>query len=260
MHRPPGNFLRYVAIGDSSTEGIGDPDPGGGWRGWSLRLAKRIAKQGSLDYANFAVRGRTTQEIKDEQLAPALALEPDLVTCFSGTNDVLRPRFDLEGVLADMRQIQRACTATGAVVLTFTLPDLTPLLPVAGLIAPRIKALNAGTRRSCAETGTLLVDFALHPIVTTDSRLWRHDRCHANAAGHALIADALAETLGLPGSSGTWREPLPPLPPVHPWQRLSGEASWLRRHVVPWIWQRLTRTGPIRSPARVAVLVRVEPV
>ena len=258
--RLPMMFRRYVAIGDSSTEGIGDPNPSGGWRGWSWRLARRIAAQGSLEYANFGAWGRTTREIKDEQLAPALALEPDLVTCFSGTNDVIRPRFDLNGVLADMHQIHRACVATGAVVLTFTLPDLTPLLPVARPIAPRIKALNAGTRRVCAETGTLLVDFDALPAVATDPRYWTHDRCHANAAGHARIADALAEALRLPGSSGTWREPLPSLPPVRPWQRLAGEVSWLRRHVLPWIWLRLTHGGaPVRDPARVAVLTRVEP-
>lgn len=253
-------FRRYVAIGDSSTEGIGDPDPSGGWRGWSRRLARRIAAQGSLEYANFAVRGRTTREIKDEQLAPALLLEPDLVTCFSGTNDVLCLRFDLAGVLSDMGQILRACVATGAVVLTFTLPDLTPLLPVARPISRRIKALNAGTRRLCAETGTLLVDFASYPGVTTDPRLWCQDRCHANAAGHTRIADALTEALGLPGSSGTWRVPLPTLPPVRPWQRMTGEVSWLRSHVLPWMWLRLTHGGsPVRDPARVAVLTRVEP-
>ena len=259
--RLPVTFRRYVAIGDSSTQGIGDPDPNGGWRGWSWRLARRIAAaQGSLEYANFATRGRTTREIKDEQLAPALALEPDLVTCFSGTNDVIRPRFDLEAVLADMHQIQQACVATGAVVLTFTLPDLTPLLPVSRPIASRIKALNAGTRRICAETGTRLVDFDALPAVATDPRHWTHDRCHANAAGHALVADALAEALSLPGSSGTWREPLPSLPHVHPWQPLAGEVSWVRRHVLPWIWVRLTHGGaPVRDPALVAVLTRVEP-
>lgn len=257
--RLPMTFRRYVAIGDSSTQGIGDPDPKGGWRGWSWRLARRIAAQGELEYANFATRGRTTREIKDEQLAPALALEPDLVTSFSGTNDVLRVRFDLDGVLADMGHILRASVATGAVVLTFTLPDLTPLLPVARPISRRIKALNAGTRRLCAETGTLMVDFAAYPRVTTDPRLWCLDRCHANAAGHTRVADALAEALGLLGSDATWREPLPTLPPMHPWRRLTGEISWLRRHVLPWIWLRLTHGGPVRHPASVAVLTRVEP-
>jgi lysophospholipase L1-like esterase len=42
-----------------------------------------------LLYANLAIRGRSTRQIRDEQLEPALALRPDLVTLFSGTNDLL---------------------------------------------------------------------------------------------------------------------------------------------------------------------------
>lgn len=260
MRRLPRTFHRYVAIGDSSTEGIDDPDPNGGWRGWSRRLAERIAEQGGLEYTNFGARGRTTREIKDEQLAPALALEPDLVTFFSGTNDVIRPRFDLEGVLADIRHVQQSCVATGAVVLTFTLPDLTPLLPVARLIAPRIRAMNDGVRRVCADTGALLVDFASHPMVATDSRLWSHDRIHANAAGHARISEALAQALELPGSSCAWREPLPALPPMRPWQRLRGEAEWVRRHLLPWMWLGLTRgRASVRAPGPGAAAERVGP-
>jgi lysophospholipase L1-like esterase len=260
MRRLPETFRRYIAIGDSSTEGIDDPAPGGGWRGWSRRLAERIAEQGCLEYANLGVRGRTTREIKNEQLAPALALKPDLVTFFSGTNDVISLRFDLEGVLADMRHVHRACVAAGAVVLTFTLPDLTPLLSVARLIAPRIRAMNAGVRRVCADTGALLVDFASHPIVATDPRLWSDDRVHANATGHTRIANALAEALRLPGSSAAWCEPLPTRPAVHPWKRLTGEVVWARRHLLPWIWLGLTRDGAsVRTWARVTDLERIEP-
>ncbi len=237
MRPLPEAFRRYVAIGDSSTEGIDDPASNGAWRGWSRRLAEQLRGQGPLEYTNLGVRNRTTRQIRDEQLAPALALEPDLVTCFSGTNDVIQARFDLAGVLADMRHIQRSCAEAGAVVLTFTLPDLTPLLPAARLIAPRIIALNAGLRSVCAETGTRLVDFAAHPVVATDPRLWSDDRLHANAAGHERIAAALAEALRLPGSNDAWCEPLPAAPPVGPWHRLAIEARWVRRHLLPWLWR-----------------------
>ena len=98
----PARFDRYVAIGDSSTEGLDDPDGHGGYRGWSQRLAERLAAaQGGLLYANLAIRGRTTRRIRDEQLAPALAMRPDLATLFTGTNDVMAPRFDLASVAAD---------------------------------------------------------------------------------------------------------------------------------------------------------------
>jgi lysophospholipase L1-like esterase len=91
----PPFFERYVAIGDSSTEGIDDPDGSGGYRGWSQRLAERIsAAQGRLQYANLAVRGLTTAQVRAGQLEAALALRPDLATVFCGTNDVTAQRFD----------------------------------------------------------------------------------------------------------------------------------------------------------------------
>ena len=49
-------FLRYVAIGDSTTEGLEDPYPdGSGYRGWADRLAERMAQASpGLLYANLA--------------------------------------------------------------------------------------------------------------------------------------------------------------------------------------------------------------
>lgn len=227
-------FERYVALGDSSTEGIADGDSRRGYRGWSRRLAERLAEsQGGLLYANLAQRGLTTREIRERQLERALAMSPDLATLFSGTNDVLASRFDVAEFAGHTRTLQQALRANGATVLTFTLPDLTPLMPVARFLAPRIVAMNDALRSVCVETGAVLVDFAAHPVAT-DARLWNEDRIHANPAGHARIADALAEALGLPGSSGAWREPLPAERPSGAFAAAAREASWLARHLLPW--------------------------
>jgi GDSL-like lipase/acylhydrolase family protein len=132
-------FSRFVALGDSSTEGLDDPDGRGGYRGWANRLAERIAEsQGGLLYANLAVRGLSTRQIRERQLTPAVRMQPDLVTLFSGTNDVVRRRFDPAGVAADVEAMHRALIGQGAVLLTFTLPDLTPVMPAARWIAPRV--------------------------------------------------------------------------------------------------------------------------
>ena len=228
-----------------------DPDGRGGYRGWSQRLAERIgAAQGTLLYANLAVRGRTTREIRAQQLERALALSPDLATVFSGTNDVLRPRFDVAAFADDVRAMHNALRADGATVLTFTLPDLTPLLPLARLIAPRIRAMNEVLRAVCAETGTLLVDFAAHPV-TTDARLWNDDRIHANAQGHARIADALADALQLSGSDDAWREPLPLAPRASLAARVTRESRWVARYLLPWCWQGVfARTSSKWSPGK----------
>jgi len=232
--RFPG-YERYVAIGDSSTEGLDDPDGHGGYRGWANRLAERVAAaQGGLLYANLAVRGRKTGEILEQQLEPALAMRPDLATLFCGTNDVVSRRFDLDRVAADFDRMLAALVAAGATVLTFTMPELATVLPLARRIAPRLDALNQAMREAAARHGVRLVDFAAHPVAA-DPRLWSDDRLHANSAGHARIAAALAHALGLPGADGSWADPLPPEREPGARARVVAEVAWVRRHLVPWL-------------------------
>lgn len=230
-------FARYVALGDSSTEGLDDPDGRGHYRGWADRLAAHVARtQESLLYANLAVRGRTTREILERQLAPALAMRPDLATVFSGTNDVLRRRFDADTLREDIGTIQHALRAVGATVLTFTLPDLSSVVPFAGRVAPKVARLNQVLREVSAATGTILVDLAAHPVAA-DPRLWSEDRLHANALGHERIAAALAHAIGLPGADLRWTEPLPSRPSPTRAARAAAELRWTRDHFIPWVWR-----------------------
>ena len=114
-------YSRYVALGDSTTEGIDDPLPGGGFAGWADRLAGRLARENpGLLYANLAIRGRKAGQIRAEQLPPALAMEPDLASVIGGINDILRPRVDLRQVLADVEATIAALRDAGATVLTMT--------------------------------------------------------------------------------------------------------------------------------------------
>lgn len=236
----PRVFGRYVAIGDSSTEGLDDPDGRGGYHGWANRLAASIAAAQSspLLYANLAVRGRSTRRILEEQLEPALALRPDLVTLFSGTNDVVALRFDAAAVGRDVEQMQRRLIAGGATVLGFTLPDLSTVLPLARPLAARVRALNETLRSAAAATGAILVDFARHPV-GSDPRLWSPDRIHANSAGHARIAAALAWAIGLPGTDESWSAPLPPAHPRSWSERITAEVKWECAYVLPWLGRQL---------------------
>ena len=83
---------RYVALGDSFTEGVGDPHrtSPNGLRGWADHVAVALAQSNpELRYANLAVRGRRMDEILDEQVQTAVMLEPDLVTIYAGMNNLL---------------------------------------------------------------------------------------------------------------------------------------------------------------------------
>lgn len=251
-------YERYVAIGDSTSEGLDDPDGRGGYRGWANRLAERLAaEQGSVLYANLAVRGRTTRQIRQEQLARAVAMRPDLATCVAGTNDALRRHFDAHGFRADLEFMQRALVEVGATVLTFTLPDLTPVMPFARILGTRVAELNAAIRIACANSGAILCDLASYPVAS-DPRLWSDDRLHANSIGHARIADALADHLGLPNTDASWSEPLPALPPPALGAVLRAELAWGRRHLLPWVWRHLR--GRSSGDGRSAKLPELTPI
>lgn len=234
----PRSYARYVAIGDSSTEGLDDPDGHGGYRGWANRLARHVAdaQTAPLLYANLAVRGRKTRDVRKQQLAPALAMHPDLVTVFAGVNDVVRRDCSVRAVARDMELMQAACVAAGATVLTITMPDLSSVVPVARLMRDRLLSLNELVRESSARTGARCVDLARHPV-TSDMRLWSDDRLHANSEGHRRIAAALAHALGLSGHDDSWAQPLPSARASSLMTRVIGEYRWTREHLLPWFWR-----------------------
>lgn len=243
---------RYVAIGDSTTEGLDDPDGRGGYRGWADRLAQRLADvAGEIEYANLAVRGLVTREIRERQLGPALALRPDVTTVVAGMNDLLRPDFDLPALEADLLAMHRAFVAQGAIVLTFTLPNLRQVMPLSVLFDRRRQAYNQLVRDVCRRSGARLVDVDRH-AVGADPRLWSEDRLHANSEGHARMAEGLAQALGLPGAGDDWSSPLPVLPPPTWTERMRAEASWSRRYLLPWVARHLQRrsSGDGLTPKR----------
>ncbi len=230
-------FERYVAVGDSTTEGIDDPDGRGGYRGWADRLAGRVARaQGGLLYANLAVRGLTSKQIRATQLDAALALKPDLTTVVVGMNDLIRPRFVLDEVVGELETMMRAFTSAGATVLTFTLPDLSKVMPIARIVRDRTVALNEAFRAAAVRTGSVLFDLALHPL-TADRRLWALDRLHASTLGHERIGHALARALGVPGDD-SYNDPLPPEAPRGLRDVLRAEAEWARGYLLPWLARR----------------------
>ena len=119
-------WTRYVALGDSFTEGIGDPEPRnpGGHRGWADRVAEELGRgQKDFAYANLAVRGRLLQQIIDQQVGPCLALQPDLVTLSAGGNDLIRPGGDPDALAEKLDAAVAEFSSGGATVVLFNGPD-----------------------------------------------------------------------------------------------------------------------------------------
>jgi lysophospholipase L1-like esterase len=232
-------FLRYVAVGDSQTEGLNDGDEIAGYRGWADRLAEALAAQEpGFRYANLAVRGRLTRQIRAEQVRPALTLEPDLVTVMAGMNDLVRPGFDPEPVAADLAAMLAAFAASGARVVTFTFPDIGQIAPLVRHLRPKVIDFNERIRVLARQYDVLVVDTFDYPV-TVDPRLWSADRIHATPLGHERIAAATAFALALPGSDASWGDPLPPLPRRSWLRRAGGELAWAGSFLGPWLLRRL---------------------
>ncbi|GAB7193635.1 SGNH/GDSL hydrolase family protein [Kineococcus sp. NUM-3379] len=235
---------RYVAVGDSFTEGFVDVDAAtGGWRGWADRLAEHLDGAGArpLEYANLAVRGRLLPEIVAEQVPAALALRPDLVSLVGGGNDLLRPGADPDALAALLEDAVGRFRAGGAQVLLATGVDtrIAPLLRRnRGLTAVYSAHVWSVARRHGCAVLDLWGLRALH-----DRRSWAPDRIHLTSAGHERVALAALEALGhpLPARAVDWREPLPPAPAPARLASLSEDAAWVREYVVPWVRRRLRR-------------------
>lgn len=231
-------FERYVALGDSQSEGMNDHDGVGGFRGWADRFAEHLAVHNpGLMYANLAVRGKLSRQVRDEQLEPALALEPDLVSVMAGLNDVMRSSFDLDETVENLDFMVRTFRATGAQVVQNTFPNIAKIAPIASRLTPRVVALNQAIREIGERHGALVLDFEPSDEAV-DRRLWSDDRLHANSFGHERIAFAFAQGIGLPGLSAEQLTPLPDLLPATFARTVASEARFVRTFLIPWLVRR----------------------
>lgn len=265
----PPLWRRYVALGDSITEGLCDTSrmPVGLHRGWADRLAQLLALavprpgagsggaggSGSFQYANLAVRSKRVRHLVDEQVPACLALRPDLVSVLIGANDLVRARVDVAAVADEVEIAVRRLRDSGADVLLATV--FLPARAAAGILTRRFAAYNARLREIAAETGAMLVDLEAVPELGRLD-LWADDKVHLRSRGHRLVAYRAAEALGVPDA-----EALAGLdeafhldedPPV--------AGTWLRRDALPWVWRRLRgRTAGDGISPKLPSYIRIGP-
>ena len=238
----------FVALGDSFTEGMQDDlGPDGRYLGWADRLAAALsATSGGIRYANLAVRGRLLDQVVTEQVPVAVRLSPDLVSFHAGVNDALRPRSDLGSLV---RRYRRAVEGLAA-----DLPGRLLLFTVVGrsggtgrtadVLAARFELFSRTVRVVGAEVGAAVVDLGSAPALG-DRRLWHEDRLHLAPAGHARVAAAAMEALGitdpglLGGEPGWWRLPLTDTTARSRPADLLADARWGYRYLLPWVGRRL---------------------
>lgn len=238
--------IRYVAIGDSFTEGVGDELPDGRVRGWADLVAEGWARGigEPIDYANLAIRGKLIGPIVGEQLEAALALRPTHLSFNGGGNDMLRPRTDVSRIVGLFEHVLRRCDEEGVRLILLSGANPTAQLPMGGVMRRRGDTLCRIVETRVAHRTDLVRAFNWFDAELETPSYWSEDRLHMNTRGHHRVAARVLDALEVPVPEGWWS-----LPEVPAAARLRG-AAYYREHVGPWVRRRLTGTssGDGREP------------
>jgi lysophospholipase L1-like esterase len=174
-----GTRVRWVALGDSMTQGIGASAPTQGWIG---QLARSLPVD--VDVVNLSQSGARVEDVIATQLPVWRKLAPapagEIMTVLIGSNDVMSPRH--RGLLPEAITELLELLPPGTIV-----SDLpTPVRP-----ADQVNALV----RDAETSGAIR---AVHPVQLGPGA-WRGklaaDRFHPNDAGYAMIAEVFAATV-----------------------------------------------------------------
>ena len=246
-------MTRFVALGDSTTEGLGDRVHSGRWRGWAALLAAAV---GTESFTNLAVGGATAADVRATQLPAALAAAPQLASVLVGGNDVLRGNFDAGRSAAHLEATVAALRAAGAAVITARLPDPSRLVrlpgPLSRPLVARVSVLNEAIDGIAATYRTVHLDPGAEPAAY-HRLMWMVDRIHLSERGHRRLARLAAAALLAAG----WEVAQPPSPepdgvPTGP----IDDAWWLATRGTGWLAARGTDFLPQLLAAAALDVVR----
>ncbi|WP_028046241.1 SGNH/GDSL hydrolase family protein [Cellulomonas sp. URHE0023] len=257
-HSPVPRWSRYVAIGDSFTEGLWDAPDGveAPQRGWADLLAshlserRKAAGEPTLQYANLAIRGKLLRSILVDQVPVALSMKPDLVSLIGGGNDILRPTSDIDRMARNLEARVVRLRAAGIDVLLGTGYDAYGSA-LFSATRNRVGIYNSLIWSMARRHGAYVLDvWGMRSL--TDGRMWSEDRIHLTSEGHARVAQAALVGLGLEPDDAAWDDPLTALPPTPRLMRARQDAAWVRVHVYPWATRRLRgrSSGDLLTPKR----------
>lgn len=237
-----GNWGRYVALGDSLTEGLCDASrqAEGEWRGWADRLAMLLASaepSRQLDYANLAIRSKRIQEVLDDQLPQALALQPRLASVLVGANDLVR--FGARPVELAANLAEGIAELVGCGTEVLVLGVFAPPWRGLGGLNRRIRRFNRELAAHCADIGAIFLD-VYQATELEDPACWASDRVHLSSMGHRAVCYLAAAALGVPGAEvfaaldAAVHDP----DDAKPGERLPNRV-WILQHVLPWAGRRI---------------------
>jgi lysophospholipase L1-like esterase len=253
LRQPEWRAGSLVVLGDSTAVGLGDPLPGGGWRGVGPLLATALSGTDQVRFANLSFTGARMGCVRDTQLPEALALSPDVALIIVGMNDTLRSDFDAARIRADLDHVVGSLTAVGTVVLTVRFHDHAKVFrlpgPLRRALRSRINELNTVIDEVSSAHDAGCLDLDVLPGAY-DMSAWSVDRLHPSELGHRMLALGFAEILAERGCA------IPnPVSLVCSGGRqvgTTGHLIWLVLKGIPWLWRR----GSDLVPYAVSIMLK----
>jgi acyl-CoA thioesterase-1 len=193
----PPHRIVYLAIGASDAAGVGaDPLT----RGYVFRIADELDDRvDQVFLAPLAIPGARAEDLDAGlQLLLESEIEPNLVTVWTGPNDVIRGEDadDFEDELEDL--FGRLRDRTDGVIVAANIPDLTELPRFRegsddDVTRERIEEFNQAIAEQAEEHDVLVVDTYGEPV--EDDLVSDEDGFHPNNRGHQRIADRFLEVI-----------------------------------------------------------------
>lgn len=241
-HQTVRDYVRFAALGDSASCGVGDATPDG-WRGWARILADAIAVDHHVSFCKLAVPGATVADVRRHQLSQALDHRPLIASLIVGLNDVMRSTWNPAQVREDLLHCAAELAHQGALIVTVRFHDHTRVLGLPKLLAApvrrRIQVLNAIYDEIHEQYGTLHVDLAADPAIYA-RELWAADRLHPSELGHRQLARIVSHVLN---AEGLDFDP-PSLTCTGTPSSRRDLARTLATEVVPWLARRVSDLAP----------------
>jgi len=236
-------YIRFAALGDSATFGLGD-QTGDGCRGWASLLVSSMRVEHDVSYCNLAVPGARAADVLRDQLAAALDHRPHVASLIVGLNDTLRADWDAARLHRDLLTCAEQLTSSGALLMTARFHDHTRVFRLPAVLARpmrgRIDALNAAYDEIQDRFGGILVDLSAHPGIY-EREFWSADRLHPSELGHRVLADEFAAHLSAEGLSF---DP-PGLTLDGPKPTRGDTWGLVINEVVPWMGRRMREFAPV---------------
>ena len=276
---PPGfPWRRYVAVGDSFTEGLWDvpdgtppartesSDPALACRGWADLLALHLTDRSATHSTGTGTGAGTGHgggagngdgdgtvtgmayanlAIRGRLLGAILSEQvPEALAMAPDLVSVVGGGNDMLRPTADP---DRLAADLEEAVVTLRAAGADVLLatgmdakdsPVVRRTRPRVAVLNSHIWSIARRHDVHVLD-VWGMRSLRDWRMWAPDRIHLTTEGHRRVAQGALVALGLDPDDAAWDDPLTPLPPLPRTDQLRVDAAWVRAHVYPWATRRM---------------------